>query len=747
MKREIELLAPGGDVDAIKAAVAAGANAVYCGLDRFNARNRATNISFETLQGILRLAHENNCQVFVTLNILFVNNEMPALVTLLNKLVNTSIDGVIVQDLGLFYLLSRYFKSLKIHASTQVTTHNQGQVLFLSRLKATRVNLSRELNLTEITELSNIAHQHEMLCEVFVHGSNCLSFSGLCYMSSALGGNSGNRGRCSQPCRNAYQTTSVKKDFPLNLKDNSAYFDIKELALAGVDSFKIEGRIKQFHYVYTVVNSWRKQLQHFYLNEEMDRDNSSLYKVFNRDFTNSYLKGRMGKDLFIDQPRNHAALHLAQRFGAVNESGLDKAQRLLDMEKAEGEQSVRKIIDGLSINKVPIQIEVSGRVGAPLKLTIKTPENIFVVTSEGVLKTKGTEALSKELLLHRLKALNETNFFVHQLIVDDLAAGVFIPFKELVVIKNKIMQVLSGIDKMIAPTVLSKIPMARHAPVKTALLVLISSVDEVQECENRSARIYFKLPGGLKDRYDELLEIFIKHPKLIPWFPAVIIGDDYTAAIQLLKALQIQNIVTNNTGVAFEADQMGLKWIAGPYLNLTNSYSLLCLKEQFNCSGAFLSNELSKVQLKGIKKPAGFQIYYSIYHPMVLMTSRACLFHQVSGCDKKTMDALCLGSCKKEASITNLKQQHFYLDKSKGNYNTLLNEVHYLNTDLIFDFPNQFAGVLIDLTPVHTQTNAPMDKGYTIRLFENILNMDVDAVNQLHKNIYPTTHLQYVKGF
>ena len=746
MKREIELLAPGGDVDAIKAAIAAGANAVYCGLDRFNARNRATNISFETLQGILRLAHENNCQVFITLNILFVENEMPALVTLLNKLVNTSIDGVIVQDLGLFYLLSHYFKSLKIHASTQVTTHNQGQILFLSRLKATRVNLSRELNLAEITELSHVAHQHEMLCEVFVHGSYCLSFSGLCYMSSVLGGNSGNRGRCSQPCRNAYQTTAVNKDYPLNLKDNSAYFDIKELAFAGVDSFKIEGRIKQFHYVYTVVNSWRKQLQHFYLNEEMDQDNSSLYKVFNRDFTDSFLKGRMGKEQFIDQPRNHATLHLAQHLGAVNEATLDKAQRLLDKEKTEGEQSVRTIIDSLSIDKVPIQIDASGRIGAPLKLAIKTPERTFVVTSEGVLKARGAEALSKKLLLQRLKALNETNFFVHQLIVDDLAAGVFIPFKELVVIKNKIIQALSGIDKVIAPIALSKIIKVSHEPIKTALLVLISSVDEVPLYKNTSAHIYFKLPGGLKERYDELLQMFINHPNLTPWFPAVIIGDDYTAAVQLLKALQVQDIITNNTGVAFEADKMGLKWIAGPYLNLTNSYSLLCLKEQFNCSGAFLSNELSKVQLKGIKRPADFQIFYSIYHPMVLMTSRACLFHQVTGCDKKTMDALCLGSCEKEASITNLKQHHFYLHKSKGNYNTLLNEVHYLNTDLLSDFPDQFSGVLIDLSPAPTQTNAPKDKAYTIGLFENVLNKKEDAVNQLHKNIYPTTHVQYVKG-
>ena len=114
MKRKIELLAPGGDIDSLKAAIIAGADAVYCGLDKFNARNKATNISFVDLLGILKLAHKNNCEVFLTLNILIVEREIPNLISVLNKLVNTGIDGVIVQDFGIFYLLSKYFKSLKI---------------------------------------------------------------------------------------------------------------------------------------------------------------------------------------------------------------------------------------------------------------------------------------------------------------------------------------------------------------------------------------------------------------------------------------------------------------------------------------------------------------------------------------------------------------------------------------------------------------------------------------------------------
>src|SRR5674476_97461 len=163
MKRKIELLAPGGDIDSIKAAIAAGADAVYCGLDKFNARNRAVNISFENLQGIIRLAHQNNCCIFLTLNIIVVENEIPAFIGLLNKLINTGIAGVIVQDLGMFYVLASYFKGLQIHASTQLTTHNEGQIRFLSKLTASRVNLSRELSLKEIKTLTVVAHQNKVL--------------------------------------------------------------------------------------------------------------------------------------------------------------------------------------------------------------------------------------------------------------------------------------------------------------------------------------------------------------------------------------------------------------------------------------------------------------------------------------------------------------------------------------------------------------------------------------------------------
>jgi putative protease len=451
MKRKIELLAPGGDVDSIKAAILAGANAIYCGLDKFNARNRAVNISFEKLQGILRIAHQNNCKIFLTINIIFVENEIPALIALLNKLVNTSIDGIIIQDLGLFYLLSKHFKNLKIHASTQLTTHNEGQIKFLSKLNATRINLSRELNINEISALSNVASKNNILTEVFVHGSYCISFSGICYMSSVNGGNSGNRGRCSQPCRDKYFTTLKGKNYPLNLKDNSAYFDLKKLYDAGVYSLKIEGRIKKFDYVYTVVNSWKKQIQSFNNKNILINDNSELYKVFNRDFSNSYLNGDINKDMFIDNPRDNSIKHLSDINNFATNEEKEKAHIKFYDEKNKIKTIVENKIKQLSIEKIPLTIRVSGECGTALQIAVKSPKNSFVIFSEINLVNNGKQPINKAMLLKRFKFLNDTEYIIKDLDLTNLKGELFITFKELNSIKKKLFSILNGSKKFIDP--------------------------------------------------------------------------------------------------------------------------------------------------------------------------------------------------------------------------------------------------------------------------------------------------------
>ena len=751
MKKEIELLAPGGDIDSIKAAILAGANAVYCGLDKFNARSQAKNINFDDLKGILRLAHQHHCEVFLTLNVIIVEREIPAVFALFNKLVNTKIDGIIIQDLGAFYLLNHYFPSLNIHASTQMTTHNEGQVKFLNKLKATRVNLSRELNINEITSLTSAAHQHKMLTEVFVHGSNCISFSGLCYMSSVTGGNSGNRGQCSQPCRDQYLTTAEGIDFPLNIKDNSAFSDLGVLAEAGVDSIKIEGRIKKYHYVYTVVETWRKQLQSFYEQNKVNEDKGNLRKVFNRDFSNSFLQGNMSRAIFIDNPRDNSAIHLSKSWQGSEEENLTKAKKVLFDQKSQIIDSVKDRIDVLSIEKVPLIINFSGNLNDLLNVSIEMPEKTVMVSSDIKLvqNNSGSEkaqCFEPKEVSKRFKAINDTEYFIDELDLRGVEGNLYLPLKELSAIKDKILYVLNDSKEKIKSVELVTLKTNIDNKITSALSILISSEDDINLYHETKADIYFQLPNSLNYNLEKHIELFNANPRLIPWFPAVLIGEDYHAAIELLKQVTPERIITNNTGVAYAAYEQGISWFAGPHMNLVNSYSLLCLKENLNCEGAFISNEISQQQIKKINKPDNFELMYSISHPIVLMTTIACMFHQVTGCKKNIVDDKCIQRCKKSSSITNLKDVSYYIDKDKGDYHTVYNEANFLNTDIISDIPDVFSRFMIDLRDIKTGTEVTIDKASLIKLFENHIDGSLETVNKIQETMSKYTNSQYSRG-
>ena len=749
VKRKLELLAPGGDIDSIKAAIAAGADAVYCGLNKFNARNRATNINLENLNGILNLAHANNCKVFLTLNIIIVGSEIPYLIKLLNKLVNTNIDGVIVQDLGLFYILSKYFKGLKIHASTQLNTHNKGQINFLRRLTATRVNLSRELNINEIKDLTLFGQKKNILTEIFVHGSYCISFSGICYLSSVHGGNSGNRGRCSQPCRDRYLTTPEGKNFPLNLKDNCAYFDLQKISDTGVAAIKIEGRIKKFSYVYMVVNCWRKQLQSLYSKSRIVNDNSDLYKVFNRDFSNSYLKGDIHKNMFIDNPRDHSILHLCEINTYSTNEKMEEGKLELYAEKQEITANVKNKIKPFNIEKSPLTIDISGKIDTPLKVSVKTIDNCFIILSKINLAQKNKKSDAKcldyNIFLESFKALNDTEYYIKYLEIENLQKDLFISFKELSSIKKKIVYILNGSKKIIAPI---DVPFLKKNTIKkkSGLAVLISSQKDLSFCNKTDATIFFQLPNYLEKQYSEFIDLFSKNKKLVPWFPSVLIGENYSAAVNFLQQVQPKLMVTNNSGIAYEACKNQIPWIAGPFLNIVNSFSLLCLKENFNAFGSFISNEISKHQLKSIIRPENFKLYYSIYHPILLLTSRQCLFQQVVGCEKNSIDKKCIQTCNKFSSITNFKTNPLFIEKTKGKYHGIYNHHNFLNTDIVNDLPGVFSSFLIDLRDIKTQTKIKIDKSGIITLFENHLNGNLDSEKKLKQIIYPSTYTQYKKG-
>jgi putative protease len=759
MSQKLELLAPGGSVDAIKAAIVAGANAVYCGLETFNARNRAANISFEELTGVLRLAHEYECEVFLTLNVVILENEIPSMVKLLNKLVNTGIDGIIVQDLGMFSLVKDYFPSLDIHSSTQMTTHNEGQILFLAKIGATRVNLSRELNIKEIASLTSLAHKHNVLTEVFVHGALCIAFSGQCYSSSVSVGNSGNRGRCSQACRDEYEPTEMGNKFPLNLKDNSAYFDLPALVNAGVDSLKIEGRIKGANYVHTTVDSWRKQINKFVETGKLIEDDSSLYKVFNRDFTNLFLKGDMTKSMFIDNPRDHSFTHANEQANAISVVQIHDTQSDLAREKNEISANVSEKIKYLSIDKRLLTLSFSGTLGQPLTVIANVQEaeseysslnenstKVFSVQSDMSLIAAGQSSIDQSAIEKRFKSFNNSAYNLTAFDFTRLEAGLNIPFKELSILKNKLAYILNDSVEMIPNVEVAPLPQYDKVEAKTKMSMLISDPEDIYLCDLTEADVYFKLPESFKVNDTKYIDLLLKHPRLIPWFPAVLIGKDYDESIKILKVVKPSRIVSNNTGVAYKAFELNIDWIAGPFMNTTNSYALKTLQQGMNCKGAFISNEINKNQIRKIKRPEGFKLLYSIYHPILMMTSRQCFFQQTVGCKKPSIEDGCMLKCEKATTITNVKGISFAVDKQKGGYPSIYNHEQFLNVEVVSDFADLFDEFFIDLTNIGMGSKESADKAQLIEKFESLINGKLDVPQELIEMVPISTRDQYKQG-
>ena len=774
MSSKIELLAPGGDIDAIKAAIIAGADAVYCGLDTFNARNRAANISFDELVGVIRLAHQYDCQIFLTLNIIILEREFKSLAKLLSKLVNTTLDGVIVQDIGLLYILNKHFPTLDIHASTQLTTHNIGQIPFLKKLGASRVNLSREMNLREITAVTAVAQKHDVLTEVFVHGSLCVAFSGLCYSTSASVGNSGNRGRCSQACREEYETTPSGNNFPLNIKDNSAFFDLPELIDAGVHSFKVEGRIKGASYVHTVIDSFRKQIDGFVETGKLLEDGERLYKVFNRDLTNSFLRGDLNQSMFIENPRDNSKYHAIDQSNAISVVQIHEVEQNLSDEKTQINIAVNDKIKHLSVDKRPLALTFTGEIGSPLTLTAitqdytagktTTEEQTIVIPTHNLLVASDKNCIDKEAIKKRFKGFNNSQFNLTELNLDGIPEGVNIPFKNLTALKNELSLQLNDNIPLHPEVILPKL--VRHpkqtdneeatSHLKAKLSILISDELDLNLINVTDADIYFKLPDAYKRDCTKYVAFFNENPRLIPWFPSVLIGKDFDAALNILEQVKPELIVTNNTGIASRAFELGIKWIAGPFLNTTNSYALLAMKEAFNCEGAFISNEINHQQMKTIARPENFKLFYSIYHPILLMTSRQCFFQQSVGCEKPRIDNGCMLSCDKSTSITNLKGISFAIDKQKAGYPSIYNNDQFLNMEIINDLAPLYDGFMIDLTNIGAGDKQSPDKAVLIEQFEQLLKVDeknndcsgkqLSIKTILNELVPESTNVQYHNG-
>ncbi len=303
----VELLAPCGSYESFLAAVNAGADAVYLGGKAFGARAYAENFSEEELVSVIRQAHLSGVRVYLTVNTLIKEREFSALYDYILPFYEAGLDGAIVQDMGVFSLLKRDFPDLKLHASTQMTVTGIYGAAYLKELGCERIVPARELSLKEIRA---IRRETAVEIEAFIHGAMCYCYSGQCLMSSMIGGRSGNRGRCAGPCRLPYKTAG-REGYYLSLKDMNTLEHIPELIEAGIDSFKIEGRMKKPEYVAGVVSIYRKYIDKYYT-EHAGRDTLKRWSILPEDrkvLSSLYIRSEAGNG-YYDRSRGKEMLTL-----------------------------------------------------------------------------------------------------------------------------------------------------------------------------------------------------------------------------------------------------------------------------------------------------------------------------------------------------------------------------------------------------------------------------------------------------
>ncbi len=358
-----ELLSPVGDFECLKAAVQNGANSVYLGSSSFNARARATNFGNEELLEAIKYAKLRNVSVHLTLNTLIKNDEFENAVNLAIDAYNLGVDAIIVQDLGLATYLLENYPEIPLHASTQMTVHNLDGVKQLENLGFSRVVLSRELSLNEI---EHIRTNTSTELEVFVHGALCISYSGQCLLSSTIGGRSGNRGLCAQPCRLPYELIEnqkvIDKGYLMSPRDNCALELLPELIKLGIDSFKIEGRMKTPYYVGVVTKIYRKYIDLVLENIDLDNstlknmiqnklneknldtglsDKEELAQVFNRGrFSTGHFKPSPNKELVFKEKPNNMGFYI----GTISHINENKGHLKIKLE------NTLSIGDKISIN-------------------------------------------------------------------------------------------------------------------------------------------------------------------------------------------------------------------------------------------------------------------------------------------------------------------------------------------------------------------------------------------------------------
>lgn len=677
--KKIEILAPAGNLDSLLAGIHSGADAVYFGYGELNARRNAKNFDEQSLAEASRLCKERGVKMHMTVNTMVYDREYDEVLRTLEIACKYGIDALIVQDLGVAKIVREAAPEMKMHASTQLTVHNVSGAWQAKELGFSRVVLAREMSREEILQVTT---QVPVETEVFVHGALCMCVSGQCYMSSVIGERSGNRGLCAQPCRLPF-ASGRKGDsgYALSLKDLSLADRVKELMALGVDSFKIEGRMKRPEYVAAAVSQFKEAVR----GAQADMD--LMAAVFSRSgFTKGYFDAKLGQEMF----------------GTRQKEDVLASQKVL-----------KKLSDMASkdVARVGVDFSFAMKENEPTILTASDGEG-HTVQAQGEIPQQALKApTTEELVWRSLEKTGGTFYYLNSLICD-LGDGLIYPASQLNSLRREALDKLTQLRGEIHEIPFhkpEKQPVPKHIGVQGEKLPLRAAVREISQITERMVEvcelISVPLDELLKNKNNLPKEII---PKISVSLPRVVFGDDEKYLAERLtecKHLGIEHLSTGNLGGVYLGRKMGFVLHGEFGLNIANA-GCLAEYERLGLSDCLFSFELSLARARAVggTLPRGLLIYGKL----PLMVTRNCPI-RLSGCK----------DCKGFGTLTDRKKEVFEVRCTGRRYSEIFNskpvyladkmdEVSGIDYGLL-SFTSEGAKQVDRILLRYTQTHEPME--------------------------------------
>lgn len=599
----MELLAPSGSMEALRAAVCNGADAVYLGADTFNARMNARNFSAADLQEAVVYCHVRGVKVHLTLNTLVLDREMPRAAELIRLAASCGVDAFIVQDLGVVSLCRQLAPDVPIHASTQMSIHSLEGVMEAAALGCSRVVLARELPAEEI---AHICKKSPVEIEVFVHGALCMCYSGQCYLSSVIGRRSGNRGQCAQPCRLPYGYGRFESTrYPLSLKDNCLAGELDELRRMGVASIKIEGRMKRPEYVAIVTRAYRTVLNGGKL---MPSDLQELETAFSRQgFTDGYFRGQTGSDMFGRRQEGEDTADLFASARATYEQG--EPQR------------------------IGVRFYAMIRRGEPAQLAVEDPDGNLCRTRGPVPEQAVYRSLTPQDLEQQLKKTGGTPYLCTA-VRSSLDPDLMLPASAINAMRRDVIAELTAKRGRAAPARLNAYdepPRYDGIAGEPQLTIAVRTAGQITSRMLSMKPTVLYVPLSELAEHPDLPQRVSVETQLAAILPRVIWSGELAPVARQLRTVYemgVRQVLAGNLGQLHIARAAGFA-VRGDFgLNIVNSRAMRYLREQ-GLDSQLLSFELTLPQIRDISKAVPAELL--IYGRLPLMLMENCVMKNRTG--------------------------------------------------------------------------------------------------------------------